>query len=101
MAPPIAAERPMARPTAKMSKAEALRVTRRLKRGLVVTSLVAFGGLVGLAASHATGVTAALSQTHAAPTPASGDSFFDQQDPGGNIGAPIPIQRPIQVSSAS
>lgn len=56
--------RPAAKPAAaRMPKAQAQALTRRMKKGLVVSSVAAFGVFVALAAGHTTGVSASSSTT--------------------------------------
>ena len=52
--PNVSAPRPKA-----LSKQQALSLVGRLKKGLIVASIVGFGALSGLAISHSVGVTAA------------------------------------------
>jgi hypothetical protein len=66
-----------------ISKAEALSLARRLKRGLIVASFVGFGTLSGLAISHTVGVTA--SQTPVA-TPSQSQPSSGANDDNGNQG---------------
>lgn len=78
-AQPGAARRPSAaKPPVppRMPKAEAMALTRRLKRGTVWVALLSFLALAGLAAAHAVGVTSA------APSASnSGTSGGDDQQP--------------------
>jgi hypothetical protein len=61
---------------ARMSKAETLEVADALKKFLIVASIIGFGALSGLAASHVTGVTS----SHAAPS-STAPSFNGPQSP--------------------
>ncbi len=64
---------------ARMSKAETLEVADALKKFLIVASIIGFGALSGLAASHITGITS----SHAAPSStAPAPSFNGPQSPG-------------------
>lgn len=71
----------------RMPKSQALALVRSLKKALIIASIVAFGVLSGLAASHATGVTASQGPSitnPASPTsPSNSGGFFDQ---GGGYG---------------
>jgi hypothetical protein len=73
-----------------LSKQQALSLARRLKRGLIVASIVGFGTLSGLAISHSVGVTASQtpattpSQSPSAPSGTNNDDgnqggYFGQQ----------------------
>jgi hypothetical protein len=101
-----------------MPKHRALAVTRRLKSALIAGSVMAFGVLTALVASHATGVTArqsgngAGSNSQTAPansSSADGQGGFFNQAPSnssGNAGSfgispNAPSQRPSAGSSVS
>ena len=96
----------------RLSKPAALRRLRALKRGILAGTVVAFGALIGLAASHATGVTARQSTSNAtSPTPSApsssqnandnGGSFFNQPSGGFGFGSGSSIQPPVSGSTSS
>ena len=68
-----------------LTKQQALSLVGRLKKGLIVASIVGFGALSGLAISHSVGVTAAQTP---ATTPAQSPSvpFAGPNDDNGNQG---------------
>jgi hypothetical protein len=72
-----------------MSKAEALELLDALKKALVVTSLVAFGVLSGLVATHAVGSSTGASSggdPSSQSAPAQPADPFHADDPGGSGG---------------
>jgi len=88
-----------------MPKAQALAITRRLKRWVIGGTLAAFLGLAGLAAAHVTGVTATGSSdtgtdgTSAQPSNSNdGGGFFGPQPGFGTGGG---AQSPFSGTGAS
>lgn len=76
----------MAPQPARMPKHEALAVTRKLKTGLIAGSVMSFGVLVALVASHVTGATARqASNSSASNTNSSGVNppSYSNSDDGG------------------
>ncbi len=111
---------PNAAPTsqpARMPKAQALSVTRKLKSALIAVSVMAFGALAALAAGHITGVTARQSGANNASgagstqqtVPSSSDNggFFNQGPTSGasnggfGVSPNAPGQQPFTSSSTS
>lgn len=98
---------------ARMPKAQALTLTKRLKTALIAGSVMAFGALTALAAGHLTGVTTAAAGASSITAPsnssnADGGGFFNQQpsDDNGNAGSfgvspSAPAQQPAAGSSVS
>jgi len=89
----------------RMPKAEALSLVQKLKRWLVVASVVAFGAFGALALGHATGVTAqstnsATQQTAPASSSQNG-GFFQQQQGGYQFGSGSSSQAPVTTSRTS
>lgn len=115
--------RPAAKPAAaRMPKAQAQALTRRMKKGLVVSSVAAFGVFVALAAGHTTGVSASSSTTSSSAssstssnssssnTSSSSDdngSFFGSGSSNSNsssnagVSASAPSGQPVTSSSSS
>ncbi|HLZ24159.1 MAG TPA: hypothetical protein VKQ30_18755 [Ktedonobacterales bacterium] len=89
--------RPAAKPPAapRMSKAEALALTRLLKRGTVGVALAAFLALAGLAGAHAVGAASASSSSTESsggingqqPSTQQSNPFFGSQSGGGSFGS--------------
>ena len=102
---------------ARMPKAQALTLTKRLKTALIAGSVMAFGVLTALAAGHLTGVTASAAGTNSTTAPSNSShaddngGFFNQRssDDDGNAGnagsfgvSPnAPAQQPATGSSVS
>ncbi len=99
---------------ARMPKAQALTVTKRLKTALIAGSVMAFGVLTALAAGHVTGVTAAAAGANSTTAPSNssnsddnGDFFHHgSSDDDGNAGSfgvspNAPAQQPAAGSSVS
>jgi hypothetical protein len=99
---------------ARMPKAQALTLTKRLKTALIAGSVMAFGVLTALAAGHLTGVTATAAGANSTTAPSSASNadnnggFFNQQpsDDNGNTGSfgvspNAPTQQPAASSSVS
>ncbi len=91
----------------RMPKAQALALVRSLKKYLIIGSVVAFGILSGLAAKHATGVSASqIPQTPAinapsSPTPFDSGGFFDHRGGGYGFGSNSSPSGPVTGSSVS
>jgi hypothetical protein len=90
----------------RLSKPAALRRLRALKRGILAGTVVAFGALIGLVASHATGVTARPSTSSSTPSTSqnpddNGGSFFNQPPGGFGFGSGNSIQSPVSGSTTS
>jgi hypothetical protein len=108
---PQAQGRPSA---ARMPKAQALRIVRGLRRGVIVGAVVAFGGLAALVAGNVTGVTAqsSNSQNSQSSDSSSGSSqsgqntdqnnsnFFGSGS-GSSVSGGSSSQQPAQVTHAS
>lgn len=109
-APRAAASAP-SRVAPRLSKREALDRARLLKNGLIAASVVGFGALTGLAASHAAGVTArqqGVPSSNDAPSfqnPARNDddngAFFNQQPGGFGFGNSGSSQAPVSGTTVS
>lgn len=117
--PAPAKPRPPAAPQpARMPKERAVGVTRALKKGLIASSVMSFGVLVALVASHVTGATARQASNSGASgtntsatnqTPANSDdggSFFNQGpttagNGGFGVSPSAPSQQPVSGSSVS
>jgi len=101
------APRPRQSPPAekRMPKAEALSLVQRLKRWIVVASVVTFGALGGLALVHVTGVTAQSTNTstqQTTPASSSQNGGFLQQPQGGyQFGSGSSSQLPSTTSGTS
>ena len=96
-------------PVQRRSKAEALHIVQRLKRGILVGAFVAFGSLSTVIAGHAATATANASQSTGASQStqssqssqsSSSGSFFDQQG-GSSFGSSATSQSPVSGSSVS
>ena len=90
----------------RLPKPEALQRLRVLKRGILAGTVVAFGALIGLAASHATGVTARQPTSGSTPSTSqnqddNGGSFFNQPSGGFGFGSGSSIQPPVSGSATS
>jgi len=96
--------------TPRLSKAEALAFVEECKKWLVAGSIVTFGLLVGLVASHITGTTSNQSNNQAAPasngsstspstSPSNNGGFFQQG--GSNFGNGNFGQQPVSGSHTS
>ena len=96
----------------RMPKAEALALTRRLKRGTVGVTLAAFLALAGLAAAHITDVTAASQSTSPTNVPSSSNDgsqpatqqnnpFFGNPPSGGTFGPSGGSQTPVTGTGTS
>lgn len=89
----------------RMLKAEALSLAQKLKRWIVVASVVTFGAVGALALGHTTGVTAqstnsATQQTAPASSSQNG-GFFQQQQGGYQFGSGSSSQAPVTTSRTS
>jgi hypothetical protein len=104
---PLEPPRPTSVP-ARMPKAKARARARTLKKGLVLASVLGFGALSGLVASHATGVTAQQPPATTVPSnglsptsPPSSGGFFQQQPGGYGFGSNGTTQSPFSSSGVS
>jgi hypothetical protein len=93
----------------RLPRTEVQRRIRLLRRAIAAGAVLSFGGLIGLAANHSTGVTAGQASPgtnapQATPTtPAAPDSggFFNQQPGGFGFGSSGASKRPVSGSSGS
>ena len=98
---------PASSTSTRMPKAQALALVRSLKKYLIIGSVVAFGILGGLAAKHATGVSASqIPQTPAlnapsSPAPFDSGGFFDHRGGGYGFGSNSSPSGPVSGSSVS
>jgi len=113
--PAVPNQRPPQPPRpARMPKAQALTLTKRLKTALIAGSVMAFGVLTALAAGHLTGVTSAAAGASSTTAPSNSSNsdnnggFFNQRpsDDNGNAGSfgvspNAPTQQPATGSSVS
>lgn len=115
---PMTRQHPPARPAPKspasqrMSKQEALALTRWLKRVTIGAALAAFMALAGLAGAHVTGITSASQSSPSSTAPGSTDGssqpatqqnnpFFGNQPGGGSFGSGSGSQNPVTGTSTS
>lgn len=97
----------------RLPKALALARVRSLKRGITLTSVLAFGTLAGLAVTHNTGATSQAASSSTSSTSSSsssassgsqqttGGNFFQQPQGGTGIGSQSSGQAPVSGSSTS
>ncbi|HVB60688.1 MAG TPA: hypothetical protein VNE61_05785 [Ktedonobacteraceae bacterium] len=101
------APRPRQSPPAekRMPKAEALSLVQKLKRWIVVASVMAFGVIGALAVGHVTGITSQATNSatqQTAPASSSQNGGFFQQPQGGNqFGSGSSSQAPVTTSRTS
>lgn len=109
-APRQAARRPT---VARMPKAQAQRIASGLKKGVLVASVVMFGGFATLVAGNAVGVTAQSSSSSSQSSDSSSSSSSSSQNSdqnnsnffgggsSGSVGSGSSSQQPSQVTNAS